>query len=96
MKKLQIKFNVGSDQYGIILTDNSKLFSQLIAQYVGEFNRKNQSVNSIYSHIEQAWQLFRGKIYLDIENAGENINEILLCFNGEVIIDGERTYFEYF
>ena len=95
MKKLEIKGNVGTAQYGIIVTKNSKLFFQTMANYIVESNNKNQNVEQIYNDIELIWQLFRRKIYSDIEEAEEDLDDFL-CFNGEIIIDGEHNYFEFY
>jgi hypothetical protein len=95
MNKLEIKGNVGTSQYGIIVTKNSKIFFQTITNYVVKSNNKNLNVEQIYIDIERIWQLFKREIYSDIENAGEDLDD-LLCFNGEIIIDGEHNYFEFY
>ena len=93
---VEIRCNVGSDQYGRIITENSILFSEEILKYIEGIQADNKGFLEVKNEMGAIWLQFRDKIYLDIVKEDEDLTEVVLCFNGEIIIDGKNNYFEFY
>ena len=92
---VELKCNVGSDQYGLIMTENSILFSEEILKYIEGIQADNKEFEEVENELGAIWFQFREKIYSDLGNEDENLHAVVLCFNGEITIDGKNNYFEF-
>jgi hypothetical protein len=93
--KLELKCDVSSGEYGFILSENVELLMSLLQKYVDFLNAIDVDVldySEILNAISVIWFTLRNAIYKDCKKADEG--DIILCLNGNIIIDGESEYFE--
>jgi hypothetical protein len=93
--KLELKCDVSSGEYGFIVTDNVKLLMNLLDKYVQFINALEVDAldySEILQSISVIWVTLRNDIYEDCKKANEE--DIVLCLNGNIIIDGKWEYFE--
>ena len=68
-----------------------------ISKLIFSFNPDDTSVDWAYYDTKRVlykvWRLYRWRIYNELKKL--EINDEILCFQGDVVIHGEKEYFEF-
>lgn len=89
--------NVCTSSYGYIETPSVNKMKEKLSKLKFSFNPENTSVDWAYydtkRQLSKVWKLYRWRIYKELEKL--EIDDAILCFQGDIIINGEKEYFEF-
>ena len=89
--------NVSTSSYGFVDTPTLNKMKEKINKLFLSYNPDDNSVDWAYNDtrriLYKVWRLYRWRIYNELKKS--EIHDEILCFNGDILINGEKEYFEF-
>ena len=89
--------NVSTSSYGFVDTPMVNEMKEKISKLIFSFNPEDTSIDRAYNDttriLYKVWRLYRWRIYNELKN--NEIYDEILCFQGDILINGEKEYFEF-